>query len=194
MNLTAGFDYFNWIILPLLIFLSRLSDVTLATLRHIFVSKGYKKIVPLLGFIEVMIWLIAMRQIFSNLNNVACFIAWAGGFAMGTWCGMMIEERLALGMQIIRIISDKDCSELVHEFKKQHHGITIVNGHGANGPVTLIFTVVKRVNKKQVIGLIHKFQPNAFYSIEDVRNSNAGTFTEQESPSISRRIFPDKLK
>jgi uncharacterized protein YebE (UPF0316 family) len=189
MNSTSGFDYFNWVILPLLIFLSRLSDVTLATLRHIFVSKGYRKIVPFLGFIEVMIWLIAMRQVFSNLNNAVCFVAWAGGFAMGTWCGMIIEERLALGMQIIRIITDKDCSELIHEFKLHHHGITIVDGHGANGPVKLIFTIVKRVNKKQVIALIHKHQPSAFYSIEDVRSSNQGTFTETQTPSIPKRIF-----
>lgn len=194
MNTANGFDYFNWIILPLLIFLSRLSDVTLATLRHIFVSKGYRKIVPLLGFIEVMIWLIAMRQVFSNLNNAVCLVAWAGGFAMGTWCGMIIEERLALGMQIIRIITDKDCSELIFEFKKRQHGITIVDGHGAQGPVKLIFTVVKRVNKKEVIALIHQYQPSAFYSIEDVRGANQGTFTESQGPSITRRIWADKIK
>jgi len=146
-----NFDYFNWIILPLLIFISRLGDVTLATLRNIFVSKGFKKVVPFLGFVEVLIWLIAMRQVFSHLNNLACFFAWASGFAMGTYCGMLIEEKLALGTQIIRIITDKDPSEMIASFKKMQQGITIVDGEGAQGPIKLIFTIVNRSNKKQII-------------------------------------------
>src|SRR2546430_2329676 len=102
------FDYFNWIILPLLIFMSRLADVSLATLRHIFISKGYKTLVPVLGFFEVLIWLIAIRQIFNNVNSVVCYVAWAGGFSAGTSLGMYLEEKLALGMQIIRIITSDD--------------------------------------------------------------------------------------
>src|ERR1043165_1455955 len=98
------FDYFDWIILPLLIFISRLADVTLATLRHIFISKGLKHIVPVLGFFEVLIWLIAIRQVFNNLNNMACFISWAAGFSAGTYLGILIEEKLAIGVQMIRII------------------------------------------------------------------------------------------
>ena len=102
------FDYFNWIILPLLIFISRLADVSLATLRHIFISKGFKALVPILGFFEVLIWLIAIRQIFNSVDSVVCYIAWAAGFSAGTYLGMYIEEKLALGMQIIRIITNDD--------------------------------------------------------------------------------------
>lgn len=91
-----NFDYFNWIILPLLIFVSRLADVSLATLRHIFVSKGYKTLVPILGFFEVLIWLIAIRQIFNNVDNIACYLAWAGGFSAGTYLGMYLEEKIAI--------------------------------------------------------------------------------------------------
>lgn len=188
------FDYFNWIVLPALIFVSRLGDVTLATLRHIFVSKGFKKIVPFLGFVEVLIWLIAMRQVFSNLNNVACFIAWAGGFAMGTYCGMLIEEKLALGMQIIRIITDKDPSFMVEQFRALKQGVTVVNGEGAQGPVKLVFTVVNRIHKKQIIAIIHAHNPNAFYSIEDVKSSSHGVFSDRQQLSYIRRLFPEKSK
>lgn len=189
-----NFDYFSWIILPLLIFISRLGDVTLATLRHIFVSKGFKKIVPFLGFVEVLIWLIAMRQVFSNLNNIACFVAWAGGFAMGTYCGMMIEEKLALGMQLIRIITDKDPSEMVAEFRDLKQGVTVVDGEGAQGKVKLVFTVVNRVHKKRIIDIIHHHNPNAFYSIEDVKSSSHGVFSDREQLSYLRRLFPEKSK
>lgn len=183
------FDYFNWIILPLLIFVSRLADVSLATLRHIFVSKGFKKVVPILGFFEVMIWLLAIRQIFNNVNNAACFIAWAGGFSAGTYLGMYIEERLALGMQIIRIITNENTDNLVEAFKKYNQGITIVDGHGAMGPVKLIYTVVKRTNKKQIIDLIHTNTPDAFYSIEDVKSSSHGVFTDEKGNSPIKRLL-----
>lgn len=187
-----SFDYFSWVILPLLIFLSRLTDVTLATLRHIFVSKGFRKIVPFLGFVEVLIWLIAMRQVFHNLNNIACFFAWAGGFAMGTYCGMLIEERLALGMQIIRIITDKDCSDLVEKLRTINQGVTVLNAEGAKGPVKIIFTIVKRTNKKTVIERIHHHDLNAFYSVEDVKNASHGIFSTDNNSSPLKRLFTAK--
>lgn len=183
------FDYFSWVILPLLIFISRLGDVTMATLRHIFISKGLKKIVPVLGFFEVLIWLVAMRQVFSHLDNAACFIAWAAGFSAGTYLGMYIEERLAIGTQIIRIITAEDISPLIEILKKRNQGITIVDGHGAVGPVKLIFTIVKRTNKAKVIELIRIYTPKAFYSIEDVKGSERGIFTDKGETTAIKRLF-----
>jgi uncharacterized protein YebE (UPF0316 family) len=184
-----AFDYFNWVILPLLIFISRLGDVTMATLRHIFISKGLKKIVPILGFFEVLIWLVAMRQVFSHLNNAACFIAWAAGFSAGTYLGMFIEERLAIGTQIIRIITNENISVLVEALKNNHQGVTIVDGQGAMGPVKLIFTIVKRANKKQVLELVHQHASNAFYTIEDVKSLEHGVFTNNGKSSALGRLF-----
>lgn len=188
------FDYFSWIILPLLIFISRLGDVTMATLRHIFISKGFKKIVPILGFFEVLIWLIAMRQVFSHLDNIACFIAWAAGFSAGTYLGMYIEERMAIGTQIIRIISSENIVTLTEALKVRHQGITIVDGQGAMGPVKLIFTIVKRANKKEVIDLIGLHAPGAFYSIEDVKGSEHGVFVKGDSSVIGRLFSVRKGK
>ncbi len=184
-----AFDYFNWLILPLLIFISRLADVALATLRHIFVSKGFKKLVPVLGFFEVIIWLIAIRQVFSNLNNVACFVAWAGGFSAGTYLGMYLEEKLALGLQIIRIITNENIDGLSESFKKCNQGITIVDGQGAVGKVKLIYTVVKRTDKERIIKLIHEHTPNAFYSVEDVKSSSQGVFSNENESSALKRIL-----
>ncbi len=173
-----NFDWFNWVLLPLLIFVSRLCDVTLATLRHIFISKGLKKIVPVIGFFEVLIWLIAIRQVFNNLNNIVCFLAWAGGFSLGTYVGIMIEEKIALGMQIIRVITSSDYSALTEDLKKINQGYTIVDGEGSKGPIKLIFLQVRRKNKAEVVGLIHKHLPDAFYSTEDIRNSQMGIFSK----------------
>jgi uncharacterized protein YebE (UPF0316 family) len=169
-------DLFNWVVLPLLIFLARMTDVTLGTLRHLFIAKGLRKIVPFVGFFEVLIWLIAMGQIMQNLNNAACYFAWAGGFAMGTFVGMFIEEKLALGMQVLRVITNQDCAVLLEAFRNQNLGSTVVDGQGAKGPVKIIFAIVKRKDLPQVLQMLHEHNPNSFYTIEDVRNANQGVF------------------
>lgn len=177
--------------MPLLIFFARMSDVTLATLRNIFVSKGFKHIVPFIGFFEVLIWLLAARQVFGSLSNPMCFLAWAAGFSTGTYIGMRIDEYLALGMQVVRVITDQRYEELVNAFRTHKHGITIVDAHGAVGPVKLIFTVVKRKNMAKVIQLINAHCPGAFYSIEDVRSYSHGVFVNESRLSFVKKIFPD---
>ncbi len=185
----STFDWYNWVLLPILIFVSRLGDVSLGTLRHLFLSKGLKKVVPIIGFVEVMIWLIAIRQVFNNLNNIACFMAWAGGFSFGTYVGMIIEEKIAYGMQVIRIISNANNENLKTEFKKINQGYTIVDGEGAQGSVKLIYVIVKRKTKADVIKLIHAHLPDSFYSIEDVKNSSMGMFLEPRKSSFKNMLF-----
>jgi uncharacterized protein YebE (UPF0316 family) len=181
----GNFDYYSWIGLPLIIFFSRVCDVSLGTIRHVFISKGFKKIVPVLGFFEVLIWIVVVAQVMKNLNNIACYLAWAGGFATGTYVGLRIEERLALGMQVIRIITNQNCDALIAAFKKESHGITVVDAQGAVGPVKMIFTIIQRKNVQTVVKLIRVYNPTAFYSIEDIRNTNQGVFTENSSTGFS---------
>ena len=188
---------FNWVVLPLLIFVARTCDVSLGTLRNVFIGKGLKRVVPIVAFFEVLIWLISMRQIMSNLNNPLCFIAFAGGFATGTYVGMYIERRLALGLQVLRIITAQDPRELVHALSGANVGITVVDGHGAKGPVKIIFTIIKRKDLQQIRDLIRKYNPNAFYSIEDIRHANLGVFPDLTggpgSMEYIKRIFPGRM-
>ncbi|MGQ0829882.1 MAG: DUF2179 domain-containing protein [Bacteroidota bacterium] len=183
------FDYYSWIILPAIIFFSRVCDVSLGTLRHVFIAKGFRTIVPVLGFFEVLIWIIVVAEVMKNLNNVACYLAWAGGFATGTYVGLFIEERLALGLQVIRIITNQNCDALLDALKHSNHGITVVNGQGAVGPVKIIFTIIKRKNVLTVSKLIRQHNPTAFFSIEDIKNANLGVFNDRSSSSPLRRIF-----
>lgn len=184
--MTIAPEILDWVIIPVLIFVARMSDVTLATMRNIFISKGFRKIVPFIGFFEVLIWLIAMKQVMTYANNWFSYFAWAFGFAMGTVVGMRIEEKLALGTQVLRIITNQDSMELAEALRNARHGITTVDAQGAFGPVKMIFTVVQRKHVKDVIVLIEKHCPSAFYSIEDVRTSEHGYFSQ---PKRSRDIF-----
>jgi uncharacterized protein YebE (UPF0316 family) len=179
--MTASFfetGLFSWIILPLLIFLARVVDVSFGTLRIVYTARGRRLIAPFLGFIEIMIWLVAIGQIFKNLNNVACYIAYAGGFATGNFVGIWLEHKLALGNQVLRIVTGKDASELTGHLKSAGYGLTLVDAEGAQGPVKIIFTVIKRRNLKEVVALVQKYNPRAFYSVEDVRFVREGIFPE----------------
>lgn len=176
MEVTLNSEIFTWVILPALIFLARICDVTIGTIRIIFVSRGNKVAASFLGFFEVLIWLIAIGQIMKNLNNVLCYFAYAGGFAMGNFIGITLEEKLAMGVLVVRIITRKDATQLFEELKEEGFGITMLDAQGATGPVNIIYTVIKRSALPTVVEMIKTFNPKAFYSIEDVRTVNSGVF------------------
>lgn len=185
-------DIFQWVVLPLLIFLARMCDVTLATLRNIFLSKSVKYIVPFLGFIEVLIWLLAISQIMKNLHNPACFVAYALGYSMGIFVGIKIEERLALGLQIMRIFTQENPDELRLILSQHDFGVTVIDAHGTKGPVKILLTIVKRKDVLNVCNLITQHRPGAFYTIEDIRTVNKGVFPKDDAGRTDylRRVFP----
>ena len=162
--------FFAWVVLPLLIFLARICDVTLGTIRVIFISKGFKYIAPVIGFFEVIIWLLAIGQVMNNVTNVASYIAYGAGFATGTFVGMAIEEKLSLGTVIVRVITNQEANDLVECLRAHDYGVTVIGAMGSTGPVQVLFMVIKRQDLGRVTGIIRQFQPNAFYSIEDVKS------------------------
>jgi len=174
--LLLNFSFYAWFVIPFLIFIARVLDVSLGTVRVIFISRGLKYMAPLIGFLEILIWLLAISQIMKNLSNPACYIAYAGGFAMGNFVGIWIAEKLSLGVVLIRVITAKDASQLVEFLKSADYGVTSVDGHGTTGQVKVIFTIVPRREAQSVVGLIKKFNPKAFYSIEEVGFVEKGIF------------------
>lgn len=169
-------ELFKFVLLPILIFLARICDVTLDTLRIIYVSRGMKFLAPVIGFVEVLIWLTAITQIFKNLSNPVCYVAYAGGFAMGNLIGILIEEKMAIGTVVIRIITQKDAEALIDRLKESRYGVTHVDAQGAMGQVKIIFTIVKRKTINSVLEIVRGCNPLAFYTIEDVRSVRKGVF------------------
>jgi uncharacterized protein YebE (UPF0316 family) len=178
MNLTGAFnsDIFSWVIFPLLIIAARIIDVTLGTLRIIFVSRGKKVIAPLLGFFEVLIWIIATSQIMKHLDNVIYFFAYAAGFAAGNYIGIIIEEKLAIGMLVVRIILPKEKCEVENGLIDSGFGVTKVDAKGSSSDVKIIYTIIKRKDLDEVVDIINKCNSNAFYSVEDARTVYHGIF------------------
>ena len=162
--------------LPLLIFCARVVDVTLGTMRIIFISRGRRNIAPLLGFVEVFIWIAIVAQIVSRANTLTAYLAYAAGFAAGNFVGMLVESRLAFGEFIVRTIVPDGGEELAQALHSAGFGVTTFNGQGALGPVTLVFTIVKRKDVSIVQQIIHQKAPRAFISVEDVFSTEAGIF------------------
>ena len=180
MDLSALMDsrYFTYLILPFLIFIARVLDVSLGTIRIVFVSRGKKVLAPIFGFFEVLIWLLAIGQIMKNMTNAACYLAYGIGFATGNFVGLYLEEKLAMGTLVVRAIINQDASELVEFLRTRGYGVTNVEGQGATGKVNLVFMVIKRSELRIVTGIIRKYHPQSFYSVEDVRKVSRGVFPE----------------
>ena len=188
--------WWTWIILPFLIFCSRILDQSIGTLRVIFVSKGLKKIAPFLGFFEVIIWLLAVAQVMKHLNNPMSYIAYGAGFATGNYVGILIEEKLSLGTVLIRIVPKKDTSQLIKYLRDQDFGVTVVDAEGAMGSkVKILFTIIKRKNIFKVISAINEYSSNAFYTIEEIKTVKEGYFGIPIQPKglgIRERLFKRK--
>ena len=177
----ASSDLFAWVILPLLIFFFRICDVSLGTIRVIFIAKGLKYIAPIIGFFEVIIWLLAIGQVMNNVSNVACYIAYGGGFAAGTLLGMTVEERLSIGTVVVRVISNEDISGLLLFLRAHSFGVTIADGEGSKGKVKIILSVIKRQDLEEVVRGIQHHLPGTFYSIEEIKSVAEGVFPEKKS-------------
>jgi uncharacterized protein YebE (UPF0316 family) len=169
--------------LPWFIFLAEMVVVTLSTLRTIFVSRGMKVLAPILGFFEVTIWLFAIGKVMTNLSDFRCSLAFAGGFTLGNYLGILIEQTLALGSVVVRTITHKDADPLVRELRAASFGVTCLDGHGASGRVQVVFTVVPRRELASVLALLKRFDPDVFYSVDSLQAAASGV-----CPAPRRRL------
>jgi uncharacterized protein YebE (UPF0316 family) len=181
-SLSINSTVFSFVVLPILIFLARIADVSINTIRIIFVMNGDKLISTLLGFFESLIWLLAIGQIFQHLNNWVSYVAYPGGFAMGIYVGMLIEEKLALGKVVVRVISSENLSCILSYMVKNDIRYNVLSGESAKGNENILFTVVKRDQLPSLINEFNACLPQAMYTVESVKKAGeAGVMPETPS-------------
>ncbi|MFA4859472.1 DUF2179 domain-containing protein [Methanoregula sp.] len=179
-------EIYSWVILPLLIFLARIGDVSMETIRVIYISKGIKYLAPFIAFFEIVIWLLAMEVVMSDLSNIANFFAYAFGFAMGTYIGLVIEEKLSIGMVILRIITTNDSTDEIMAFMQaENYGVTSLDATGSRGNVKMILTLVNRADVPAITAHLQTTNPQAFFSIEDIRYVSQGVFRPKKQNAVS---------
>jgi len=164
--------YFDFLLLPLLIFVMRICDVSLDTMRIIFMTKGYRNIAPIIGFFEVLIWIVAITRIMQDLNNWVTYVAYAAGFATGNYVGMLLDERLAIGHEMIRVITKLEKGDLANALRNAGFGVTSVKATGMQGEVGIHYIIVNRKNVKKAIVIIQNEAPTAFFTIENIHFVN----------------------
>ena len=188
--------FIQWVLLPSLIFFSRILDVSMSTVRIMLIVNEKRGWAAFLSFFEILIWLVAISQILQNLNNIMCYIGFAGGFSLGTYIGMIIEKKLSIGTILIRVITvRKDASNLIESFKKQNYKFTSVEAEGTYGKVNVVYTIAERKNTQNIIELIKQFNPNAFYTIEKINYATIpGSTTVNTADKNSFFNFLKKIK
>ena len=160
-------DWFSWVVVPVLIFCSRVADVSLGTLRLIYLSRGYRGLAPLVGFFEVLIWIVAVREVMINMRNVACVLAYAGGYAMGNYVGIMRQIDL---------------------------GVTLLDGQGIRQQVKILMAAINGKDLKRVLAKLSDTHPKAFYTFDRVRTVAEGVFPASGRKGLFLRRFRNNMR
>lgn len=161
---------------PVLIFLLRIGDVSLATLRMLLTMRDRRAIVPIIGFFEALIWLTAVGTAVQNLNSFWHVVGYTTGFASGTYVGLWIEGKLALGLAMIRVFS-RDAGTgmtVARALRDAGYGVTEFPGQGGQGPVDVVLTVVQRRQIPLVVSEVERIDQDAFISVEEPRAIRRG--------------------
>lgn len=167
-------DAYPWI-LPLAIFLARIVDVSLGTFRTIVVFRGYRALAAFIGFFELIIWTLASAQVLGNLDKWYLVIAYAGGFGTGNYVGIWLESKLAIGSEMVRAVSLRGSGQLAETLRL--HGFRAIELSGNAGPgqpCEVVLIVTKRRRIRRLLALIRLTDPEAVYSLSDIKHAYEG--------------------
>lgn len=149
-----------------LIFVLRMLDVGMATVRIVLLGKGRKGASAALGFVESLIWVIAVVRVLDGLDEPLRMIAFAAGFSAGTYLGAKVEEWMALGQSLIRVVASNESEPVAPMIRGQNFGATVINGDGMDGDVRITFTVVPRKSVGDITRRIQAISPDAYVTVD----------------------------
>ncbi|MFT7600422.1 MAG: hypothetical protein ACI8TP_003364 [Acidimicrobiales bacterium] len=181
--------------IPILIFLARICDVSIGTLRTVFVVSGYRRLSVVLGFFEVLIWVLAVGGVMQNLSEPLAVVGYAGGYATGILVGMTVEDKMAFGLRMIRVINPDPSVCVATLLRDRGIRVTRIEGSGQKGPVEVSFTVVRRKRVPEVREILVEHAPEAFITIERVDRADGSVPVNGPEQPESRftRSFMDRL-
>jgi uncharacterized protein YebE (UPF0316 family) len=162
------------LLMPFVIFVLRVADMSLDTLRVLFVIRGRRSLAWLLGFFQSALWVVAITSVLSNLDNLWNVVGYASGFATGNVVGMTIEEYLAIGHGHMRIISSRRGSAIAEAIRRSGYAATEIAGRGKDGTVSVINCSVRRRDIRDLRKQVHAIDPEAFLTIEEIRPLHRG--------------------
>jgi uncharacterized protein YebE (UPF0316 family) len=165
----------------LFIFVARITDVSMATIRMLMIVKGKRKYAALIGFFEVMIYVTALGRVVSNLNNPLNLLSYASGFACGNFLGSLIEEKMAMGNIVAQVISKHDTDKITKVLRESGFGVTIIEGYGREGASHILNVTFERKRLPKFYDVMDGVDSNAFITITDARSIRGGYFSTIKS-------------
>jgi uncharacterized protein YebE (UPF0316 family) len=170
MNLSGPALYF-------MIFAAKTIEVSIATIRLVFVNKGERVKGALLGFVEILIWILVVSSVLTNITDDPMKIfAYAAGFSLGNFLGVSIESKIAVGLASIQVVINEDDGEiLAGKLRDNEYGVTIIDGKGKDdSKKDLLFIQLKRKKIPAAIRLIKETDPDAYISVNDIKSTVGG--------------------
>jgi len=180
MEMFSNFDFYAYLILPLLIFCARVFDQSLGIVRIILATKGLTLPAFIFGFFESFVWLLAIGQIMTKIDNLFYYFVFAAGFASGNVFGIFIEKKLSIGFVVIRVIFQQNAENSINKLKENGFRLTQLDALGMDQPVKMIFSTIRRNQVKTFIEFLLINNPTAFYTIEDVKQVKEGYLVEKK--------------
>ena len=164
----------------LFIFVARVVDMSLATIRMIMVVRGKRLQSAVIGFIEVTIFVLAIGKVLNELDNPMNVLTYSLGFATGNYVGIYVEEKMALGNIIVQVISPYESEHLVDILREEGFGVTVVEGYGVKGMHHMLNITLSRKNLGKLMELLDQHDKKAFVTVTDARAIKGGYFTRMK--------------
>lgn len=169
-------DFVGLVLIPVAIFLARITDVSIGTVRIVLIGRGMAVPATVCGFVESLLWILVVSQILRNLTSPLYYIAYAGGFAAGNYVGLVLERRLAMGNVILQVISPSAPDAIIAALRAGGCGATVTRGEGLEGPVHIVHSVMPRRELRPTLAAIKQAHPKAFYAVTPVSQVDQGVF------------------
>jgi len=159
----------------LLIIVARIADVSFGTLRTVAIVNGYRGYSLILGFFEVLIWVLAVSKVLEGLStNVLYVLSYAFGFAAGNYVGLTLERWIAIGQQVVRVFTQEG-PRVAGRLREDGHMVTELEGRGAAGPVSLLFVATSRKRAGRVGRRARELDPDCFLVVDDIRLASSAS-------------------
>lgn len=165
---------------PIVIFLLRIVDVTLDTMRVLFMVRGRRLPAGILGFLMALVWIIAVGNAMKHLDSVWHVLGYAAGYGTGTMVGITIENVVAFGLVQLRIVSKHGGVEIAEGLRERGYGVTEFSGFGRDSAVEIVQSVVQRAHLDEALAIIDRFDDTAFVTVEDPQVLRGGSVVSRE--------------
>ena len=149
----------------LLIFILRLVDQSLTTIRALVVTK--KPVLgAFIGLVESAIWILAVSQVINDINDPVLIAAYALGFAGGTLLGIQLEKFIGIGSAVVRVFSSSKSARVAKKLRKKGFMVTEINAKGRDGAVTISWCIVPRRKVRKVLQIVKSVNPDAYVTTD----------------------------